>query len=247
MKIGVSRSRSRTSSQHFHAGLVRHHQVEQDQIVGAGLQLAAGPRWRWRPDRPRSLPGSAALPGFRGYPASSSMTRTLPLAGTAADCGIVHCQAAFTGFLARPGTASGNSSMEAGAAAGPADNFDRAAMLLNDTVVTERPRPVPFLRALGGEERIVDAVQMLGRDARARYRSPPRARRHLRARCRTSSMPPASMASRAFRNRFRNTCCSLPGLPLIGGERSASRSVFTCTPAFRTDARPATASPGSLC
>ena len=26
------------------------------------------------------------------------------------------------------------------------------------------------------------------------------------------------MASRAFRNRFRNTCCSLPGLPLTGLE-----------------------------
>ena len=39
------------------------------------------------------------------------------------------------------------------------------------------------------------------------------------------------MASRAFRNRFRNTCCSLPALPCTGG-RPASRSVSTSMPDF---------------
>ena len=34
---------------------------------------------------------------------------------------------------------------------------------------------------------------------------------------RTSSVPPPAMASRAFRNRFRKTCCSLPALPCTGG------------------------------
>ncbi len=35
--------------------------------------------------------------------------------------------------------------------------------------------------------------------------------------CVTASVPPHSMASRAFRNRFRNTCCSLPELPFTAG------------------------------
>ena len=39
MKMGVSRSRSRTSVQHLHAGHVGHHQVEQHQVVAAVLDL----------------------------------------------------------------------------------------------------------------------------------------------------------------------------------------------------------------
>ena len=39
MKMGVSWSRSRISRQHFHAGAVRHHQIEQDQVVVAGFEL----------------------------------------------------------------------------------------------------------------------------------------------------------------------------------------------------------------
>ena len=40
------------------------------------------------------------------------------------------------------------------------------------------------------------------------------------------SVPPPGMASLAFRNRFRNTCCSLPVLPWIGGS-SGYRSCCT--------------------
>ena len=46
----------------------------------------------------------------------------------------------------------------------------------------------------------------------------------LRAAVLTARVPPFSMASRAFRNRFRNTCCSLPGLPLMRGSFSSSAS-----------------------
>ncbi len=38
MKMGVSRSRSRTSSQHLHAGFVGHHQVEQHEVVAARFE-----------------------------------------------------------------------------------------------------------------------------------------------------------------------------------------------------------------
>ena len=90
-------------------------------------------------------------------------------------------------------------------------------MLLNDTVGHRKPEAGAFLRALGGEERIVDAVQVLGGDAVAGIGDFDCARQRLRAQVRTSSVPPPAMASRAFRNRFRNTCCSLPALPCTGG------------------------------
>ena len=41
----------------------------------------------------------------------------------------------------------------------------------------------------------------------------------------TASVPPFSIASRAFRNRLRNTCCSLPGLPLILASTGSGYSV----------------------
>src|SRR5580698_2090659 len=49
-------------------------------------------------------------------------------------------------------------------------NFDRAAMLLNDTVGHREPEARAFMRALGGEERIVDAAQVLRRDSMAGIR-----------------------------------------------------------------------------
>ena len=55
--------------------------------------------------------------------------------------------------------------MEAGAAARPAEDLDGATMLLNDTVCDRQAEARPFARSLGGEERIVDAVDMLGIDA----------------------------------------------------------------------------------
>ena len=58
----------------------------------------------------------------------------------------------------------------------------------------------------------------------------------------TRSVPPPGMASLAFRNRFRNTCCSLPELPLMwrvfehGSDRTCIFAVLNCVrvaPAFR--------------
>src|SRR5688500_5318311 len=52
--------------------------------------------------------------------------------------------------------------MESGAAVAPVENFNRAAMLLNDTVAHGEPETGALARGLGGEERIVDAVDVLG-------------------------------------------------------------------------------------
>jgi hypothetical protein len=86
-------------------------------------------------------------------------------------------------------------------------------MFLNNPVRDRKPQARALARGLGGEERIVDAVQMLRGDAvpvsatSIRAPAPPPTRLHFQH-------PAAgSMASRAFRNRFRNTCCSLPALP----------------------------------
>src|SRR5690242_14565770 len=56
---------------------------------------------------------------------------------------------------------------ETRAARAPVGNFDRTAMLLDDSVRHRKAQPRALARRLGGEERIVDAVQMLGRDAAA--------------------------------------------------------------------------------
>src|SRR5208283_1835682 len=59
---------------------------------------------------------------------------------------------------------------EASSAIRPVGNFDRAAMLLNDTVRDGKTEAGAFVRTLGGEEGIVDAAEMLGRDAVAGIR-----------------------------------------------------------------------------
>ena len=86
--------------------------------------------------------------------------------------------------------------------------------------VTDRPRPVPglafFGRGLGGEERIVDAVEVFRRNAGAGVSDADLTQSPLRVRT-VQRAALAGMASRAFRNRFRNTCCSLPALPWISG------------------------------
>src|SRR2546421_6275746 len=55
--------------------------------------------------------------------------------------------------------------VEARAATRPAMDLDGATMLLNDTVCDRQAEARPFVRSLGGEERIVNAVDMLGIDA----------------------------------------------------------------------------------
>src|ERR1035441_7258244 len=101
-------------------------------------------------------------------------------------------------------------------------------MLLNDTVGYRKSKAGALLGALGGEEGIVDAVQVFRRDPVAGVGN-----LHPHSQSfgpeRTSKIPPAPMASRALRNRFRNTCCSLPPLPCTRGT-SGSRSVLIWIP-----------------
>src|ERR1700704_1368592 len=63
------------------------------------------------------------------------------------------------------GSDRGKLQVEASAAARPAMDLDGATMLLNDTVCDRQAEARPFARSLGGEERIVDSVDMLGIDA----------------------------------------------------------------------------------
>src|SRR5208282_3243128 len=65
--------------------------------------------------------------------------------------------------------------IERRAPAGPAFHFDLPGVLLNDSVGDRQPQPrapvLAFARSrLGGEERIVNAVNVLLRDSRARIR-----------------------------------------------------------------------------
>ena len=106
---------------------------------------------------------------------------------------------------------------ERGAAAGRAVDANLAGVLLNDSVGHRESQSgaaaVTGLRlVLGGEERIVDAMNVFLRDAGAGVGDPSPARD---GRCTVLmvSVPPPGMASFALRNRFRNTCCSLPVLP----------------------------------
>ena len=90
---------------------------------------------------------------------------------------------------------------------------DRAVVLAHDAVGDGQAEAGALADRLGREERIVDAGEVLARNAGAGVRQlPPMA-------CRpssdvvTDSQPPFGIASFAFRNRLRNTCCSLCSNP----------------------------------
>src|SRR4029077_12971548 len=74
---------------------------------------------------------------------------------------------AFSDSSLLPGLGShrGKLQVEAGVAAKPAADLDGATVLLNDTVCDRQTEARPFTCSLGGEEGIVDAVDMLGIDA----------------------------------------------------------------------------------
>src|SRR6185295_3110005 len=101
--------------------------------------------------------------------ASSSTTRILPLealtvlSSTEGVSGIhrvpLRC------LRAPPGFGPGDLEVETSAAAGTIVSFNRACMLLHNTVRHRKPEPGPLARRLGGEERIVDAVKIFGLDA----------------------------------------------------------------------------------
>src|ERR1017187_6064376 len=98
--------------------------------------------------------------------ASSSTTKTLPLVPLAEAVGLVISSGIYRGPCGGPGYRQFQT--EAGAAIQPVGNFNRAAMLLNNTVGHRQAESRSFVRALGGEKRIVDAAQMFGGDPMAR-------------------------------------------------------------------------------
>src|SRR5215472_18285877 len=71
-------------------------------------------------------------------------------------------------FPCRAGHGSRKFHAEGGAAAASVGHFNGTAMLLNDTVRHAQPEAGALLGALGREEGIVNAVQVLGRDSVAR-------------------------------------------------------------------------------
>src|SRR5208337_46503 len=87
--------------------------------------------------------------------------------------------------------------------------------------VTERPRPVPRPVALvvkkGSKILWICSRGMPLPVSTTSISTPP-----LCAAVRTSSSPPVGMASRAFKKRFRKTCCSLLAEPRTGGRPSLS-------------------------
>ena len=99
-----------------------------------------------------------------------------------------------------------------------------ARMFLNNAVGNRQAEARAFAlslarRGLGGKERIVNALDVFLGDARAGI-GHDHAHSVAVGSVRPARSPPLGMASLAFRNRFRNTCCNRPGLPLI------SRQVF---------------------
>ena len=107
---------------------------------------------------------------------------------------------------------------ERGAAAAPVGDFDRAAMLLNDTVGHRKSQAGAFARALGGEERIVDAVQILRRDAVAGVGDFDARRPVLRAQVRTSSVPPRCHGVARVQEQIQEHLLQLAGVAVTGGQ-----------------------------
>ena len=90
---------------------------------------------------------------------------------------------------------------------------ERAAVLLDDAVGHRQAEAGAAALGLRREERIVDAREVLGRNADAGVGHLDDAPRRRRRAVDTESQPPFGIASRAFRNRFRNTCWSLYSTP----------------------------------
>src|SRR4051794_38338864 len=94
---------------------------------------------------------------------SSSMTRTLPLMELVGECGALISRGIYR-LPCGAGCGEGEFQAERGASAAPVGNFDRAAMLLNDTVGHRKPQPRALARGLRGEKRVVNAMDILRRD-----------------------------------------------------------------------------------
>ena len=105
--------------------------------------------------------------------ASSSITRTLPLgvvSGLFFYGGNLRHSPASSVRLVRAGRGLRPWKLEVKtrAAAGTAEYFNRTAMFLHDAVGHRKTEARAFACGLGGEERVVDAMHVLGRDAMPR-------------------------------------------------------------------------------
>src|SRR5690242_11624761 len=98
--------------------------------------------------------------------ASSSITRILPLGDAPVDSSAVASSGIHRLPLcvtrARRSFGPWKRELKTGAAAGAAEDFDRTAMFLHDTVADRKPQARALARGLGGEEGIVDALHVLG-------------------------------------------------------------------------------------
>src|SRR5581483_3732596 len=105
---------------------------------------------------------------------SSSTTSTLPLVSIAVEVGAVISRGGYWfssrfGFY-RPGPHERKVQTEARPSAAAVRDFYRSAVLLNNPVTHRQAQTRTLARRLGGEERIVDAVQVLRRNAGSRIR-----------------------------------------------------------------------------
>src|SRR5438067_5828283 len=116
---------------------------------------------RLLPDRPDSLRVRAAPPDSREFQLHRQLPERGPLRGPA--------------FCPAPAPSGVNRfpdrrklQMETCTLSGTRNGFDRAPVLLNNSVCDRKAEPRALLRRFGREEWIVDAAQVLGRDAMAR-------------------------------------------------------------------------------
>src|ERR1035438_7054403 len=99
---------------------------------------------------------------------SSSTTRMSPLVSDGLNGVSVISSGAYR--LPRGGCNLGERQFDAelGAPAGAVGNLDGTAMLLNDPISHRQPQASALARGLGGEERVVDAVQVAERHPAAK-------------------------------------------------------------------------------
>ena len=156
---------------------------------------------------------------------SSSMTRmeALRRMSVLLGCGAARARAARAG-------AGGKFEDEPGALADHALAVDRAVVLAHDAVGDREAEAGALADRLGGEERVVDPREVFARECPSRCRPvPPPALPSFMRRGRPTASRPSASRPCAFRNRLRNTCCSLCSSPsTITGSAASSRRTLMC-------------------
>ena len=88
-------------------------------------------------------------------------------------------------------------------------------MLLHDSIADGKAQTCAFAGGFRREERIVDLFDIFAADSDAGVLHDDFDLRIDRIGHESRSSPPSGIASRAFTNRFKNTCCSLPAFPYV--------------------------------